>query len=85
MEGAIRYVSFTFALALLIGATCASGRAHAQSDPYHITAVERAACTFDAERLCASSYPDEGRLLSCMQMNRASLSTGCLVVFDAGL
>ncbi len=59
--------------------------ASAQSDPYQITSAEKAACTADAIRLCAGSYPDEGQLLACMASNRASLSSGCLVVFDAGL
>ena len=59
--------------------------AGAQSDPYHITSAERAACTGDAVRLCADTYPDEGKLLACMVANKASLTSGCAVVFDAGL
>ena len=56
-----------------------------QSDGYHITAAEKAACTADATRLCFNTYPDENKLLSCMTANRTSLTQACLVVFDAGL
>ena len=85
MEAAIATLSSTFGLVVAVGTVCAPVGADAQSDPYHITANERAACMLDAERLCAGSYPDEGRLLSCMQTNRASLTPNCLLVFDAGL
>lgn len=54
-------------------------------DPYRITAAEKAACTSDAIALCASAYPNESRLLSCMRSNRSLLSAGCAIVFDAGL
>ena len=72
-------------LAVLIGAVVAPAAADAQPDPYHITGAEKAACTGDAMRLCASTYPDEGKLLACMQVNRTALSPGCLGVFDAGV
>ena len=76
--------SKTRAMVILIGVLCAH-EAHAQADPYHITESEKAACTPDAERLCASSYPDEAKLLGCMESNKASLSPPCLVVFNAGV
>lgn len=55
------------------------------TDPYKITTKEKAACTTDAIRLCAFTYPDESKLLACMKSNRTSLSPLCLVAFDAGL
>ena len=55
------------------------------SDPFRITDAERAACTLDAERLCAAAYPDERKLLLCLKTNKASLSASCLPVFEAGL
>ena len=55
------------------------------ADVFHITEAEKAACTQDAERLCASAYPDEQQLLACMKANRASLGPICLPVFEAGL
>lgn len=56
-----------------------------QSDKYHVTAREKAACTADAMRLCMSAYPDEDKLLLCMKTNRASLSPTCQIAFDAGV
>lgn len=57
----------------------------AQEDPYQITQNEKAACTGDAGKLCADTFPDEHRLLVCMKTNKASLSPTCLRVFSAGL
>ncbi len=54
-------------------------------DPYHLTEIERSACTEDAMRLCSSTYPDPHSLLVCMKANRASLSAVCQPIFDAGL
>ena len=59
--------------------------AGAQQNPFHITPSEKAACTDDAERLCSSSWPDEGRLMSCMKANKASLGANCNRVFTAGM
>ena len=67
----------------LASTLAAAGQDHA--DPYGLTDVERAACTDDATRLCADTYPDEHKLLACMKANRSSLSAGCLPVFDAGV
>ena len=70
---------------ILLSAISAATDAYGQSDPYHITDAEKAACTADAVRLCASAYPDEKRLLVCMQANKPALSSGCVEVFDAGI
>ena len=70
---------------LLAPIASASTPARAQSDPYRITEAEKAACTGDAARLCADTYPDEGKLLVCMETNKSSLTPSCLVVFDAGV
>ena len=69
--------------AIVASAVACPAPAFAQSDPYEITEMEKAACTSDATRLCAASYPDEGKLLGCMLANKASLTPGCLVVFNA--
>lgn len=55
------------------------------SDPYAITAEEKAACTTDAIRFCEATYPDERALLTCMRSNRRRLSSTCSAVFEAGL
>ena len=64
---------------------CSPAVAQTTDDPYHLTENEKAACTDDAERLCANAYPDEKKLLACMKTNRSSLSATCLPVFDAGM
>ena len=63
----------------------ASSSAHAQVDKYQLTEAERTACTPDAERLCAASYPDEDKLMGCMKANKKALSATCAVAFNAGL
>ncbi len=56
----------------------------AESDKYHVTPIERAACEQDAVALCSSST-DEDSLLACMKQNRAQLSTWCSRAFETGL
>lgn len=67
---------------LILGGTSAFAN---PPDPYKITASEKAACTTDAMRFCAYTYPDAAQLLSCMKSNRTSLSSVCLAAFDAGV
>lgn len=81
----VNIVSSSVGIAAIVLTTLAPHGAVAQSDPYRITSAEKAACTNDAIRLCSDAYPDENKLLSCMAENRASLTTGCAVVFEAGL
>ncbi|MGU3361189.1 hypothetical protein ACLBWX_12715 [Methylobacterium sp. M6A4_1b] len=45
---------------------------------------QAALCRGDVMRLCLSAVPDRDRIVSCMQVNRASLSPGCRTAFDAG-
>lgn len=68
---------------LVLSTVCAS--AASSQDPYKITPREKAACTTDAMRFCAYTYPDASQLLSCMKSNRTSLSPMCLAAFDAGM
>ncbi len=74
-------------LTIMLGALLGLGLSTSarSDDRYHVTDQEKAACTEDAARLCISAYPDEGKLLSCMKTNRASLSPACLTAFDAGV
>jgi hypothetical protein len=62
---------------ILIAAFSWAGAASAQD----ITAEQRAACTPDAMRLCASEIPDVGRVTACMKANRAHLSARCQATF----
>lgn len=57
----------------------------AQEDHFHATATEKAACTADATRLCAYTWPDEDKLIACMKANEAKLGPTCLPVFKAGI
>jgi hypothetical protein len=38
-------------------------------------------CTGDVMRLCSSEIPDRGRIIACMQRQKANLSAGCRSVF----
>lgn len=59
--------------------------ARAAEDKYAITAEEHAACDADAVSLCSDVRPDEDSMIACMRAKRTQLSSGCSVVFTAGL
>lgn len=69
---------------LALSLFCASSL-RAEPSKFHITDAEKAACGSDAISLCSDAYPDEDRLLICMRAHRAQLTSGCRVVFEAGL
>ena len=46
------------------------------------TAEQRAACTPDAFRLCASEIPNIPAITACMRKNKSNLSPACKAVFD---
>jgi hypothetical protein len=46
------------------------------------TAEQRAACTPDAFRLCASEIPNIPAITACMRKNKSNLSAACKAVFD---
>jgi len=56
----------------------ATGQARANEDQ------QATLCRGDVLRLCLSSVPDRAAIVSCMNVNRTSLSAGCRSVFDAG-
>ena len=64
----------TFALFALVACT---GPTLAQ------TRTERAACTPDVMRLCASQIPNVAAITVCLRQQRANLSAECRVVMDA--
>jgi hypothetical protein len=45
------------------------------------TPAQRAACTGDALRLCASYVPDEERVAGCLMSKKSQLSAPCLAQF----
>ena len=65
------------ALATVMTLLCASVAGHAQE----FTAEQRAACTPDAFRLCASEIPNIPAISACMRKNRSNLRTACKAVF----
>jgi hypothetical protein len=44
--------------------------------------AENAAYRPDVMRLCRAAAPDTGRVLGCLQANRARLSRGCRAVLE---
>ena len=77
--------SLRFATSMIFLGLLPAFAAQDAADPYRLTEPEKAACTGDALRLCAETYPDERKLLACLKANRSSLSAECLPVFDAGI
>ena len=45
------------------------------------TAEQRAACTPDVFRLCASEIPNVDRIVMCLKREKPRLSAGCKAVF----
>lgn len=47
------------------------------------TAEQRAACSGDYDKFCKGTMPGGGRVLACLNKNRAQLSAACGKVVDA--
>ncbi|HWX82878.1 MAG TPA: hypothetical protein VNZ48_04680 [Xanthobacteraceae bacterium] len=47
------------------------------------TEEQRAACTPDVFRLCASQIPNVDAIVACLKTNKKNLSAGCQAVFNA--
>jgi hypothetical protein len=68
-------------LVLAVFVLVASGAAtFAQED--RGTAEQRAACTSDAFRLCASYIPDATNVEACLRQRKSDLSEACRAVFE---
>lgn len=65
--------------ALIIAASLISFTAESSAEI--ATAEQRAACTPDAFRLCASNIPNIPAITACMKKNRENLSPACKAVF----
>ncbi len=48
------------------------------------TAAQRAACTPDVFRLCASEIPDVNGIVACLNREKAHLSNACRVAMTGG-
>jgi hypothetical protein len=71
------------ASAFILALACYATPSAAQSALASVTAEERAACTSDVMRLCASQIPSVAGIIACMKSQRSKLSPACAVVFDA--
>jgi hypothetical protein len=47
------------------------------------TAAQRAACKGDYDKFCKGTMPGGGRVLACLNKQRAQLSDACKAVVDA--
>jgi hypothetical protein len=68
------------ALAGLLFLSLAAGAAFAQEG--RGTPEQRAACTPDAFRLCASYIPDATNVEACLRQRKLDLSSACRAVFE---
>jgi hypothetical protein len=66
------------ALALVILLLSMTSPALSQSD---LRSRQQTACEDDAYRLCPDEIPDEARVSSCMERQKAKLSPGCRAMF----
>ncbi len=71
-----RSVSIFLALILM------SGAALAQTYP-HENSPEDRACRGDARRFCRNDIPDQFKVGSCLQMNKARLSRACKAMLES--
>jgi hypothetical protein len=55
---------------------------HASAGFMNATAEQRAACTPDVFRLCASAIPNVDNIIACMKAKKSSLSPTCSSVFN---
>jgi hypothetical protein len=66
------------ALALVVLSLAMTSPARCQSD---LRSQQQAACEDDASRLCPDEIPDEARVASCMERQKAKLSPACRAMF----
>jgi hypothetical protein len=67
-----------FALVLVVLSLSMTSPALCQSNP---RSQQQAACEDDAYRLCPDEIPDEARVASCMERQKAKLSPACRAMF----
>jgi hypothetical protein len=72
----LRRVSLIVILLALPGAALAEAQFPQQDSP------EARACRHDAEHFCKNDIPDQFRVASCLQSNRAKISRPCRAVLE---
>ncbi|MGF6311931.1 hypothetical protein ABIB82_006012 [Bradyrhizobium sp. i1.8.4] len=74
----MRYLSI---VALGVAAIMSSGAVLAAQ--HSGTKAEQSACSRDAQRFCRKDLGNDDAVQNCLQMKRASLSSGCKKVFES--
>ena len=69
-------------LRLLVLAAIFLCKTVAFAQDYQGTSQQRAACTSDAFRLCASYIPDATKVETCLRTRKSDLSAACRSVFS---
>ena len=71
-------------LGLFLGSVIAvTAMLHSTASSAPGTEEQRAACTPDVFRLCASQIPNIDAIVNCLKTNKKNLSAGCQAVFNA--
>jgi len=71
-------------LGIFLGSVIAvTAMLHATASSAPGTEEQRAACTPDVFRLCASQIPNIDAIVNCLKTNKKNLSAGCQAVFNA--
>ena len=71
---------FKYTLAVMLTVLFGTAAAYAQEN--RGTPEQRAACTSDAFRLCASYIPDATDVEACLRQRKSYLSDACRAVFE---
>jgi len=69
-------------VSLILALFLTSSAALAQTSPQENTPEDRA-CRGDARRFCKDDIPDQFKVGSCLQMNKAKLSHACKAMLDS--
>jgi hypothetical protein len=73
-------LNFRLVFAVIVAASF--GNAFAVAQENRGSPEQRAACTPDAFRLCASYIPDAANVEACLRQRRSDLSDACRAVFE---
>jgi Cysteine rich repeat len=72
-----------FAVALMTTFSILASDISASAQAHMGTPQEQKACNRDASRFCRKDLGNDGAVQSCLQANRAKLSSACRKVFES--
>jgi hypothetical protein len=72
-----------FAVALMTTVSILASDLSASAQGHMGTPQEQKACNRDASRFCRKDLGNDGAVQSCLQANRAKLSSSCRKVFES--